>query len=117
MGKFRRWKREKPVHWLGFLPYKAVLIWHAGWMARTAKRRRRLWDAYCFPGFWPEPTVRGIFGDPQARVISLKRRSTPDAPGCCGRVQMGWYDRKVRRVRDLSCGDTRIFLELEVRAC
>src|SRR4029077_15014384 len=30
-------------------------------------------------------------------------------------MQMGWYDRKVRRVRDLSCGDTRIFLELEVR--
>src|SRR6202049_2115539 len=28
---------------------------------------------------------------------------------------MGWYDRNVRRVRDLSCGDTRIFLELEVR--
>jgi transposase len=28
---------------------------------------------------------------------------------------MGWYDRKVRRVRDLSCGDMRIFLELEVR--
>ena len=25
---------------------------------------------------------------------------------------MGWYDRKVR---DLSCGDTRIYLELEVR--
>jgi hypothetical protein len=28
---------------------------------------------------------------------------------------MGWYDRKIRRVRDLSCGDTRIFLELAVR--
>jgi transposase len=28
---------------------------------------------------------------------------------------MGWYDRKVRRVRDLSCGDTRVYLELEVR--
>src|SRR3954447_1152697 len=28
---------------------------------------------------------------------------------------MGWYDRKVRRVRDLSCGDTRIFLDVEVR--
>src|SRR6516225_745611 len=28
---------------------------------------------------------------------------------------MGWYDRKLRRVRDLSCGDTRIFLELEMR--
>jgi hypothetical protein len=28
---------------------------------------------------------------------------------------MGWYDRRVRRVRDLSCGDVRVFLELEVR--
>jgi transposase len=37
------------------------------------------------------------------------------ACGCCGRVQMGWYDRKIRQVRDLFCGDTRILLELEVR--
>ena len=35
--------------------------------------------------------------------------------GCCGRTQLGWYDRNVCRVRDLSCGDTRIFLQLEVR--
>ena len=28
---------------------------------------------------------------------------------------MGWYDRRRRQVRDLSCGDTRIYLELEVR--
>ncbi len=28
---------------------------------------------------------------------------------------MGWYDRKLRRVRDLSCGDTRVYLEFEVR--
>ena len=28
---------------------------------------------------------------------------------------MGWYDRRTRRVRDLSCGDTPIYLELEVR--
>jgi transposase len=28
---------------------------------------------------------------------------------------MGWYDRKPRRVRDLSCGDTRVYLEVEVR--
>ena len=26
-------------------------------------------------GFRPEPTVRGIFGDPKARVIGLNRRS------------------------------------------
>jgi transposase len=30
-------------------------------------------------------------------------------------VQRGWYDRKRRRVRDLACGDLRIYLEVEVR--
>ena len=68
-----------------------------------------------FQVFDAEPTVRGIFGDPKARVITLQPTLKKTACGCCGRVQMGWYDRKVRRVRDLSCGDTRIFLELEVR--
>ena len=28
---------------------------------------------------------------------------------------MGWYDRRMRIVRDLPCGDARIFLEIEVR--
>ena len=28
---------------------------------------------------------------------------------------MGWYDRRLRRTRDLSCGDARIYLEFEVR--
>ena len=36
-------------------------------MAATAKRQGRLWDAYAFPGFRPEGTVRGIFADPKAR--------------------------------------------------
>jgi transposase len=30
-------------------------------------------------------------------------------------VHAGWYDRRTRRVRDLSCGPYRIFLEFEVR--
>lgn len=33
----------------------------------------------------------------------------------CGRGHSGWYDRKIRRVRDLSSGDTRVYLELEIR--
>ena len=37
-------------------------------------RYRRLWDTYRFPGFRPLHTVRGIFGDPKARVIRLVRR-------------------------------------------
>ncbi|MGH7605298.1 MAG: transposase family protein, partial [Gemmatimonadaceae bacterium] len=35
--------------------------------------------------------------------------------GCCGRVQSGWYDRRTRKARDLSCGDRRVYLEFEVR--
>ena len=30
-------------------------------------------------------------------------------------MHSGWYDRTLRRVRDLSCGDTRVFLDFEVR--
>jgi transposase len=30
-------------------------------------------------------------------------------------VQQGWYDRRTRQIRDLSCGDTRVYLEFEVR--
>ena len=38
------------------------------------------------------------------------------ACGACGRVHRVFYDRrKVRRVRDLSCGDRRIYLDVEVR--
>ena len=36
-------------------------------------KRRRLSDAYRFPGFQPQQQVVGIFGDPKARVIRLKR--------------------------------------------
>lgn len=30
-------------------------------------------------------------------------------------MHMVWYDRTRRRVRDLSCGDTRVYLDIEVR--
>ena len=37
------------------------------------------------------------------------------ACGACGRTSRSFYDHKVRRVRDLSCGDARVYLEFEVR--
>lgn len=37
------------------------------------------------------------------------------ACGACGQVARSWYDRKTRRVRDLPCGDTRVYLEVEIR--
>ncbi|MEW6168879.1 MAG: hypothetical protein AB1651_14460 [Pseudomonadota bacterium] len=44
-------------------------------MAKKRKRARRLTDAYTFPGFRVLRTVRGVFGDPKARVVTLVRRS------------------------------------------
>ena len=36
----------------------------------------------------------------------------------CGRVPQGWYDNKLRRVRDLPCGGMRIYLEIyDCRSC
>jgi hypothetical protein len=35
---------------------------------------KRLQDVYRFPGFTPLAAVRGIFGNPMAVVVSLRRR-------------------------------------------
>lgn len=35
--------------------------------------------------------------------------------GTCGLLHRSFYDRKVRQIRDLSCGDTRVYLEVELR--
>ncbi|MBP8655664.1 MAG: ISL3 family transposase [Kiritimatiellae bacterium] len=35
--------------------------------------------------------------------------------GQCGTVAHGYYDKRTRHIRDLSCGDVRIYLEVEVR--
>ena len=69
--------------------------------------------------------MRSPVSDPDSRCAasSVIRRPASsllcDAQktACIGRgwERSGWYDRKHRRVRDLSCGDTRVFLEFEVR--
>src|SRR5664280_383909 len=53
-------------------------------MANSSKRQRRLWDTYTFPGFRPQPTVRGVFGDPKARLITLARRAKKRFAGAAG---------------------------------
>ena len=54
-------------------------------MAKSIKRRRRLWDTYAFEGLRPSPIVRGVFGDPKARVIALVRRSKKQSVAAAGR--------------------------------
>jgi hypothetical protein len=44
-------------------------------MPKSKKRQRRLSDGYSFVGFRAAASVRGVFGDPQVRVVQLDRRS------------------------------------------
>lgn len=37
------------------------------------KKLKRLLDSYCFPGFHPLSKLKGIFGDPKARIIKFIR--------------------------------------------
>src|SRR3970040_43268 len=58
-------------------------------MARSRKRRR-LSDAYAFPGFRPLAIVHGVFGDPKARIVTLVRRSkTPSVETAARRITPG----------------------------
>ena len=47
---------------------------------------RRLQDVYRFPGFIPMAEVRGVFGDPWAVVITLRRRRKKRTAGCADGV-------------------------------
>ena len=44
--------------------------------------KKRLADSYRFAGFVPDTIVRGVFGDPKAVVITLKRREKKLAARC-----------------------------------
>lgn len=62
------------------------------------------------PVFAPAPRSRASSATPKLG-LSLSSDGKKTACGCCGRVHSGWYDRKIRRVRDKSCGDARIYNE------
>jgi hypothetical protein len=44
------------------------------WHDFGMRKIMRLPDTYRFPGFRPVAVVRGLFGDPKARIVSLQRR-------------------------------------------
>src|SRR5277367_1649778 len=47
-------------------------------MSESGKRQRRLSDGYSFAGFRACESVRGVFGDPDVRIVTLDRRSKND---------------------------------------
>ena len=87
---------------------------HGYCMAPVSRRRRRLGHVFIS---WISRAADGArdFRRSASAHRHAKTALKKTTCGCCGRVQAGWYDRKIRQVRDLSCGDTWIYLELEVR--
>jgi hypothetical protein len=49
--------------------FKGAIKLYDLWM----DKKRRLLDEYQFPGFRPRSRIKGIFGDPRARIIRLER--------------------------------------------
>jgi hypothetical protein len=54
-----------------------------------------------FPGFRPRPVVRGVFGDPKARVITLERRSKKRSAAAV--VERTWVGTTGARVAFAIC--------------
>ena len=67
----------------------------------TAMKIRRLHGACRVSGFRPARTVRGIFGDPKARVLRLTRRGKTVC-GTCGTAHRTRPYHTRRPARDLS---------------
>lgn len=60
---------------------------------------------HCAGNFWrPEGARVGVAASPKKTVC-----------GGCGQGSRSYYDQRLRQVRDLSCGDLRIYLEVAVR--
>ncbi len=78
-------------------------------------KHRRLWDTYRFPSFRANSTVQGIFGDPKARVICLHRRGKNGLRSLWLLRASLVRPQAALEVRDLACGDHRIYLEIESR--
>jgi transposase len=81
----------------------------AGW-----QRGRACWTPTNSPGLSKghnEGDIRRSAGPDYS--VGTPAKNT--ACGGCGAPHRSFYDRKIRHVRDLSCGELRLYLEVEVR--
>src|ERR1700745_1418916 len=86
-------------------------------MARISKRLRRLWDTYSFKGFRAQPVVRGIFGDPKVRIVTLKRRSKKHRVDAAAASRSGGTTAKSGRCVTCPAGTCEYCLNWRCGAC
>jgi len=78
------------------------------------EKRDDYWTNTNSPGFARDLKYRGYLetrGLGLSDLIGHKKTTC----GCCGTIHRSYYDKTVRRIRDLSCGDARIYLGVEVQ--
>ena len=83
-------------------------------MIAGCQKRRACWTPTDSPGFVQGPRSRG-YSEIRRLGYSTGAPSKKTVCGECGTSHRSFYDRKVRRIRDLSCGEMRIYLEVEIR--
>ena len=94
---------------LAFL-WPGELVTMRGWQNSSDS-----WTSTASPASSPGPRFAGIFGDPRGVVITLRRRRKKRAAACAGKPPRPTTTKRPRRVRDLSCGDKRVYLDFLVR--
>jgi hypothetical protein len=59
--------------------------------------------------------VRGVFGESQIRTMGPGASAKKRLAALVGHEHSTFYDRKIPPVRNLPCGDTRVYVEVEFR--
>src|SRR5208282_3449912 len=85
-------------------------------MMESGKRQRRLSDGYSFAGFRANETVRGVFGDPDVRILRLDRRSKKRFAAVAGRSGTGGTTGGCGRFATCRAQGFGLFLESECGA-
>jgi hypothetical protein len=61
------------------------------------KERRTLRELFSFPGFYAQGQLKGVFGDPKARIVELRRqkkgRYVPDVVGAIAAITIANSDK------------------------
>lgn len=83
-------------------------------MINVCKNIDDYWMSINSPDIVQGLTYRGYSEIRRHELYSLKGLKKTLC-GKCGTPHRSYYDKKIRRIRDLSCGDARIYLELEIR--
>ena len=83
-------------------------------MIRACERSEDCWTNIVSLDFVLCQRLRG-YSETQRHVLSGFQGLKKTICRICGSTHRSYYDKKVRRIRDKSCGDVRIYLEVEVR--